>query len=71
MWVWVIIELINGVVHPLWSLRQRGYTPGVITAPILLVLAIYLLVQLRGRPPTGCAPILDSLRLMRRMGLEQ
>ena len=47
MWVWVVIETINGVGHPLWSLRQGGYTPGVITAPILLVLALYLSAQLR------------------------
>lgn len=42
MWIWVVIETINGVGHPLWSLRQGGYTPGVITAPILLVVALYL-----------------------------
>jgi Protein of unknown function with HXXEE motif len=47
MWVWVVIETINGVGHPLWSLRQGGYTPGVITAPILLVVALYLGAQLR------------------------
>lgn len=47
LWVWVVIETINGVGHPLWSLRQGGYTPGVITAPILLVLALYLAAQLR------------------------
>jgi hypothetical protein len=47
MWFWVAIETINGVGHPLWSVRQGGYTPGVITAPILLVLALYLGVQLR------------------------
>jgi hypothetical protein len=47
MWVWVAIETINGVGHPLWSLRQGGYTPGVLTAPILLVLALYLGVQLQ------------------------
>ena len=47
MWVWVVIETINGVVHPLWSLRQGGYTPGVITAPILLVVSLYLGSQLR------------------------
>ena len=47
MWVWVVIETINGVGHPLWSLRQGAYTPGVITAPILLVVAIYLGAQLR------------------------
>jgi hypothetical protein len=46
---WAAIELINGVGHPLWSLRQGGYTPGVATAPILFVLSITLLAQLRTR----------------------
>ncbi|MGH7712736.1 MAG: HXXEE domain-containing protein [Gemmatimonadaceae bacterium] len=49
-WVWVAIEMINGVGHPLWSLRQGGYTPGVATAPMLLVLAIYVAMQLRHLP---------------------
>lgn len=46
-WVWAVIEIINGIVHPLWSLREGGYTPGLVTAPILLVLAVYLAYQLR------------------------
>jgi hypothetical protein len=46
-WGWVVIETINGIGHPLWSLRQGGYTPGVATAPVLLILAIYLAGQLR------------------------
>lgn len=46
-WAWVTLETINGIGHSLWTLRQAGYTPGVATAPILLVLAIYLAVQLR------------------------
>ena len=46
-WAWVAIEVINGIGHPLWTLRQRGYTPGVATAPLLLILAIYLAWQLR------------------------
>lgn len=51
-WVWVVVELINGVGHPLWTLRQGGYTPGVATAPVLLVLALYLWRQLRLNSPT-------------------
>ena len=47
MWLWIVVETINGVVHPVWSLRQGGYTPGVFTAPILLVVALYLAFQLR------------------------
>ena len=46
-WAWVMIELVNGIGHPLWALRQGGYTPGVATAPVLLILAIYLALQLR------------------------
>jgi Protein of unknown function with HXXEE motif len=37
VWLWVGIELVNGVGHPLWSLAQSGYTPGVATAPVLLL----------------------------------
>jgi hypothetical protein len=45
--VWAVIELINGIGHPLWALRQRGYAPGVATAPILLVRSLTLFSQLR------------------------
>ncbi len=50
MWFWVVIQTINGVGHPLWSVRQGGYTPGVLTAPVLLVLALFLARSLRGEP---------------------
>ena len=46
-WIWVCLELLNGVGHPLWSLYQRGYTPGVATAPLLLALALLLARDLR------------------------
>ena len=42
LWFWIVIETINGVGHPAWGFAQGGYTPGVATAPILLVLALYL-----------------------------
>jgi hypothetical protein len=46
-WLWVGIELINGTVHSLMSLRAGGYFPGVATAPLLFALALYLAIQLR------------------------
>jgi Protein of unknown function with HXXEE motif len=46
-WAWAVVEMINGIVHPLWTLHEGGYTPGVATAPILLALAVYLAIQLR------------------------
>jgi len=52
-WVWVVIEVINGIGHPLWALRELGYTPGVITAPLLLILALYMAAQLRSAKQTA------------------
>ena len=51
MWFWVVLETINGIVHPAWSLAQHAYTPGVLTAPLLLALALTLAGQLRRRSP--------------------
>jgi len=45
-WFWVVTELINGIGHPLWTLNELRYTPGVATAPILLIVALYLAWQL-------------------------
>ncbi len=56
-WAWVAVEIINGIGHSLWTLRQGSYTPGVATAPVLLVVAVYLARQLRstGRPASAAA----------------
>jgi len=48
-WFWAVIEIINGIGHPLWSLMERGYTPGLATAPVLFILAVILASQLRRR----------------------
>ena len=32
--------------HPVWALRQGHYTPGLATAPLLFLVAIYLAIQL-------------------------
>lgn len=47
IWVWVVVELFNGVAHPLWAVAARGYVPGLATSPFLFVLAGYLLRRLR------------------------
>lgn len=46
-WGWAVVEIVNGIGHPMWSLRQGGYTPGVATAPLLLILALVLTRRLR------------------------
>lgn len=50
IWVWVVVELINGAVHPAVALFRGGYFPGVATAPVLLVLAVFLATRLRRDP---------------------
>ena len=42
IWFWIVIEMINGIGHPLWALIEKAYVPGVATAPFLLILAVYL-----------------------------
>lgn len=39
---WMFIEWVNGIGHPLWSIYQGGYTPGMATAPFLLILVVWL-----------------------------
>lgn len=47
IWVWAVVEAINGTGHIGWSLIQGGYTPGVLTAPLQLAIALYLAFQMR------------------------
>ena len=46
-WFWIAIEAINGIGHAVWSLSRFEYTPGLITAPVLLILAMCLVGQLK------------------------
>jgi uncharacterized protein with HXXEE motif len=45
LWGWIVIEAINGITHPVWSVIQGGYTPGVVTSLMLGPLALYLAKQ--------------------------
>lgn len=40
---WAIIETLNGILHPTWTLTAGTYIPGTGTAPLLLVTALALL----------------------------
>ncbi|HLG38346.1 MAG TPA: HXXEE domain-containing protein [Chitinophagaceae bacterium] len=42
LWVWIILETINGIGHSAWAIIEGSYVPGLATAPILLLLALYL-----------------------------
>ena len=46
IWFWAFIEALNGIGHLLLALNAGSYFPGLITAPLLLILSIYLGRQL-------------------------
>ena len=43
LWFWTIMETANGIGHTIWSIMQASYTPGMITAPVLLFLALNMI----------------------------
>jgi hypothetical protein len=52
LWGWVVVEIANGISHPLVALAMQGYVAGIITAPVLLAVALrlaYLLARSPGR----------------------
>lgn len=46
-WGWAIVETANGANHILLAIGARDYFPGLATAPLLIVTAIWLIVTLR------------------------
>lgn len=46
IWFWIVLELVNGIGHPIWTIMQKAYTPGMLTAPIILVISIILFRKL-------------------------
>jgi hypothetical protein len=51
LWLWIVIEMINGIGHPAWAIYTQAYAPGMLTSPILFLLAIYLAKQLTSSRP--------------------
>ena len=50
VWFWTVLELGNGIGHAALALSRGGYFPGLLTAPLLLLLAAWLAVlQTAGR----------------------
>ena len=46
-WFWVVLEVLNGAVHIVWAMSAGGYRPGLVTAPVLVVIALLLASALR------------------------
>src|SRR5262249_36079213 len=41
-WFWVVLEMMNGAAHVIWAASVGGYRPGLVTAPILVLIALVL-----------------------------
>jgi hypothetical protein len=50
MWVFIVVEILNGIGHPVISILERAYIPGTATAPVLFIIAVYLSIQITRRP---------------------
>jgi hypothetical protein len=46
MWLWVTVETMNGVVNAAIALWRGAYFPGAATAPVLLLLPLFLASRL-------------------------
>ena len=47
LWFWIIIELINGLGHTIYAIFQKEYVPGLITAPLIFITALFLVKQMK------------------------
>jgi hypothetical protein len=57
VWFWMLLELGNGIGHLFLALSQRGYFPGVATAPFLLFFAGWIVVlQVRQASGSSVSP---------------
>jgi hypothetical protein len=53
VWGWAVVEIGNGILHPLATLVFQRYIAGVLTAPLLLAVALRLVYLLRQRTPVA------------------
>jgi hypothetical protein len=60
-WLWVVIELVNGVAHIALAALARGYFSGAITAVVLVGTSACLAFSLRADGNRGAAPIVARL----------
>lgn len=52
-WFWVVLEGLNFLAHTVWAARAGSYRPGIVTAPLLLVVAPALAWELKRAASTA------------------
>ncbi len=43
IWFWIILQTINVIGHVAWTIYEGTYTPGIITAFLILIIVIFLI----------------------------
>jgi hypothetical protein len=56
-WFWVVLEALNSLAHAIWAVWAGGYRPGLVTAPLLLIVALVLAWQLARAASTTRAAV--------------
>jgi hypothetical protein len=49
-WFWAMLEIANGCAHVALAVIAGGYFPGLATAPLLLGIGGWLVLELKARP---------------------
>jgi hypothetical protein len=49
-WLWSLLEIANGLAHLALAALAGGYFPGLYTAPLLIVIGLFLAFALTRRP---------------------
>lgn len=47
LWIWILLQLLNVTGHFAWTLISQAYTPGVISALLILILVILLISEVK------------------------
>src|SRR5262245_51073614 len=49
IWFWILLQSANGIGHIAWTISKESYTPGVLSAILILALVWLLIKQLADR----------------------
>jgi hypothetical protein len=62
-WFWVVLETLNACGHVAWAVSAGGYRPGLATAPLLFIAALFLGWRLSRSPSETCSADSDADKL--------
>ena len=46
LWIWIVLQTVNVIGHIAWTISTSAYTPGIVSALLILLLVILLIKQI-------------------------